>query len=112
MTMRAKDPERRSRLLRAAAASALFSGFVGALIVFSWYQGGNRGWLKSPELTMIAATAIMMMFWMLFIPLYIFTVHKSRKTVEFEHQARLEEQRRAERTREALKSGGASREGR
>jgi len=45
----------------------------------------------------------MVTFWMFFIVLYIATVHKSRKSLEFEHRARWEERRRAERTRRILR---------
>jgi hypothetical protein len=46
---------------------------------------------------------MMVTFWAFFIVLYIATVHKSRKTVEFERRARGEERRRAQRTRQLLR---------
>jgi hypothetical protein len=52
----------------------------------------------------------MVMFWFFFLPLYFFTVQKSRKTIEFEHQARLEEKRQVERTKAALKQSGEVRD--
>ena len=104
MTAKAKDPERRSRLLRAVAISALFSAFFGGMVVFSGYESGDlRHWEEAKQTLAIAMTATMLMFWAQFLFLYLFTVHKSRRKIEFEHQARLEEHRKVERTKQALK---------
>ena len=102
--MRAKDPEKRSRLENAAAFSALCSAFFGGLIFF---ESGMPYNLAEAEKRMIfAATGIMVMFWFFFLPLYFGTVHKSRKIVEIEHRARQEERRKVARTKAALKPRG------
>jgi len=85
----------------AAAVSALCSGFVGAMVFFE--KGMPYSRLVAEQRAMIAMTGTMVMFWLFFLPLYVFTVHKSRKTIEFEHQARLEEQKRVVRTKAALR---------
>ena len=100
-----------SRVLRAAAISALFALFLGGLVVFS-YHLQYRGKPNPPGLDnalVFATTMTMVTFWIIFLVLYVATVHKSRTTLEFEEQARLEERRRVERTKEALKPREGSR---
>jgi len=109
MSMRAKDPDKRSRLLRAAATSAFLAGSLGAFVLFCIYLSHREatGPARWDQALFISATLIMVAFWITFLVLYVATVRKSRSTLEFERYARLEEQRKTARTREALRSGGA-----
>ena len=91
--MRIKDREIVSRVLRAAAVSALFALFIGGLFLFTFHV----------DALATACTATMMAFWIFFSVLYVATVHKSAATLESEWRCRLEEQRQARATILALK---------
>jgi hypothetical protein len=52
-----------------------------------------------------AATVIMVTFWVSFLVLYVAKVRRSRSALEFEHHAQLEEQRKVERFKAAVKPG-------
>jgi len=103
MSKSAKDPEKRSRLLRAAAIAALLSAFLGGLVVFGWYEGSSPfDWDQAKKALAIAMSITAVVFWILFLVLYFATVRKSRSALEFEQYVRLEEQKRVERAKAGL----------
>jgi hypothetical protein len=94
---RTKDPEWTSRLLRAFSLAALASFCFGGILLFD-------GWRALIRQAPFLLTFMMVIFWVFFIPLYIFTVRKSAAAAAWDRHALLQEQKKADLMKRATRT--------